>query len=190
MTVATEQLWQLNNHESRTTRKANNCKEKQPWEQSLLSKHQLQLPLACGFLWWLVLLADWLPFPTPALFLQPSSPPVDCCLPCGCCIHCQASAAPTAVAPALWLFALPKMVAGTLTEWLQTPALFLQPLPPPVSEVGNFSVYSFTWLTVMRLTRASYVKSRNSNIQKNKKADGLGQQNWQLTTTFLMNTVH
>jgi len=121
---------------------------------------------------------------------QPSSPPVDCCLPRGCCIRCEASVAATAVAPALWLFTLPDTVAGTLAEWLRTPALFLQPLPPPISEVGNFSVYSFTWLTVMRLTRASYVKSRNSNIQKNKKADGLGQQNWQLTTTFLMNTVH
>jgi len=120
MTAATEQLWQLNNHESRTTRKANNCKGKQPWEQSLLSKHPLLLPLPCGFLlyqvWLLAPLAEWLPLPTPVLFLQPCSPAVDCCLPHSCHSYYEASVAANAVAPALCLFALQDTVAGTASQ--------------------------------------------------------------------------
>ncbi len=81
MTVATKQLGQLNNCKSKTTGKANNCKGKWPQEHLLQSKHPLLSPLPCGFslyqVWSLTPLAVRLQ--TPVLFLQPSSPPVDCC---------------------------------------------------------------------------------------------------------------
>jgi len=79
--VATKQLGQLNNCKSKTTGKANNCKGKWPQEHLLQSKHPLLSPLPCGFslyqVWSLTPLAVRLQ--TPVLFLQPSSPPVDCC---------------------------------------------------------------------------------------------------------------